>query len=157
MSFPILRPVTLADADLLLSWVNAPETLAQKRLTIGAIDRATHEAWLARRLADSATVMRLILDGEHPVGQVRVQADEGAALIDIYVAPDTRRGGVAGAAIARVLAELPPGFAACARAEVRVDNLASRRLFARLGFTETDSSDSFVTYEHSLPFEDSPR
>ncbi|GGE35096.1 hypothetical protein GCM10007276_10740 [Agaricicola taiwanensis] len=152
-----LRPVTMADADLLLGWVNAPETLAQKRLTSAPIDRQSHVDWLARRLADPATAMHIIVDGGRPLGQVRLQTEDGVALVDIYVAPEARRDGVAATAISQLLTDLPPGFARTARAEVRADNLASRRLFARLGFTEVDCSDSFVTYEHRLPFKENPR
>lgn len=149
-----LRAATQADADLLLGWVNAPETLAQKKLTRAPVDRPTHKAWLARRLADPATVLRIIVHGGEDAGQVRLQADDGVALVDIYVTPQARRGGVAASALRLALTSLPSSFAHSARAEVRMDNRPSRRLFESLGFAQTESSDSFATYDCTLPFKD---
>jgi RimJ/RimL family protein N-acetyltransferase len=146
-----LRPARQGDACLLLGWVNAPETLAQKKLTQGPIDQGTHEAWLARRLTDPATVLRIIVRDGTDVGQVRLQSEDGVALVDVHVTPQERRGGVATAALRQAMASLPDSFAHTARAEVRKDNAPSRRLFERLGFVLTESSYSFVTYDHPLP------
>jgi RimJ/RimL family protein N-acetyltransferase len=150
MSTISLRAATMEDAALLLSWVNSPDTLAQKRLTTSPIPKAAHEDWLARRLADPATRMFIIEGDSETLGQVRLQADDGVAVIDIYVSPEARGAGVAQTAIRQACAKFGHEFADRVRAEVKVENLPSRRLFERLGFAQTASSSSFVTYESPL-------
>lgn len=149
-----LRPATQDDEALLLRWVNDPETLAQKKLTSEPIAAETHRAWLARRLADTASRIWIIESNDRPAGQIRLQAESGVALIDIFVTPDARGNGVAARALTLAFTELPAHFAHSACAEVRRENIASRRLFERLGFALTESSDRFATYRCPLPFQD---
>ena len=153
MSAICLRAVILEDAALLLSWVNDPDSLAQKRQTAEPISEATHEVWLSRRLADPATLMRIVECNGEAQGQVRLQADDGVAVIDIYVRPQARGAGVASAAIRQACAMFAPELANVVRAEVKVDNLTSRRLFEGLGFVQTALAPSFVTYESPLPMQ----
>jgi RimJ/RimL family protein N-acetyltransferase len=143
----VLRPVAAEHADLLLAWVNRPDSLAGKIETQGSISRDAHVAWLARRLADPLTRMCLVcVDGE-PVGQVRLQAgDDGVAVVDIFVLPEARRGGVARAAITGALADWARlhGWVK-ARAVVKRDNERSAALFRALGFRlAADEGDRLV-------------
>lgn len=131
----VLRPATPADCDLLLDWVNRPDCLAQKLLTTAPIAAADHAAWLARRLADAGTRLRIVVLEGTPAGQVRLQRDEGGHVVDIYVAAEARGRGVARAALAAAIAELRrDGAAEPVVAEVRAANQASHALFQSLGF-----------------------
>ena len=140
-----LRPAEPNDADLLLGWANAPDSLAAKMQTSSAIPRSTHVDWLARRLADSEARIRIILDGDAEIGQVRLEPREGALEIDVYVVPDRRGRGVAHAALSCVFAEV--GAGSVLRARARAANAASRRLFASLGFRETAVQADHVVFE----------
>lgn len=147
MSALRLRPAGPEDADLLLGWANAPDSLAAKLKTSSPIPRDSHVAWLARRLADPATRLRIVLEGSEAVGQVRLEPRDGALEIDVYVVPERRGRGVARAALALALAEPAPG--SVLRARVRTANAASRRLFASLGFRETAVRADHVVLERN--------
>jgi len=140
-----LRPAGPDDADLLLGWANAPDSLAAKLRTSSPIPRAAHVEWLSRRLADPAARLHIVLDGKEPVGQIRLEPRDGALEIDIYVVPGRRGRGIARTALALAFAE--PGAGPVLRARVRIANAASRRLFAALGFRAIACGDESITLE----------
>lgn len=145
-----LRPVRESDADLLLEWVNRPESLAGKIKTRSPISRETHCAWLRGRLASpDAGIWIAERDGE-PVGQVRAERSGtgGDALeVDIFVIPEARGRGAGLAMLERLAeacAERWPGALLVAR--IRPDNWTSRRLFARAGFGEVTVAPDHLIY-----------
>ena len=154
MSALRLRPAGLDDADLLLDWANAPDSLASKMRTSSAIPRSTHVAWLTLRLSDPQARIRIVLDGDEAVGQVRLEPRDGALEIDVYVIPGRRVRGVARTALLLVFAEIEPGL--LLRARARVANAASRRLFASLGFRETAVEADQVVFERSVGEKEKP-
>ena len=124
----ILRNATEADAIDVWIWRNDPLTRAMSRNQDG-VPRADHIAWFAAALADPGRTLLIgEVDGEK-VGVVRF--DHGAETeVSINVNPAQRSRGygyallVAG--IQRVGGEV--------WAEIRDENLGSRRLFERAGF-----------------------
>ena len=144
-----LRPAAAADAALLLDWVNRPDSLAGKLATAGPIDPSSHRAWLADRLARADCMIWIIERDRAPVGQVRIERKAADFEVDVYVEPGARRRSVAreavGAALAAHAARFP-GVAVLAR--VKPDNLASQRLFARLGFALIARAGDHLVYRH---------
>jgi RimJ/RimL family protein N-acetyltransferase len=128
-----LRPVTEADADLLLDWANDPVTRAAS-FHPDPIDRAGHVAWLASRLSSPTTGFWIgEADDGRPIGQVRVDGGE----ISISVAPDARGQGLGRALLAAAVDEAARTLAVeRLLARVRLDNPASLALFASVGFVE---------------------
>lgn len=132
-----VRPATSADAALLLTWANDPDTRAAS-FHPARIEPDEHAAWLAETLTRPTRRLFIgLLDGE-PVGQIRLDAtDPGAAELGISVAPERRRRGIG----ARLLAA---GIETGRRdralgvdrfvARVRAGNQPSMRLFERAGF-----------------------
>lgn len=132
-----LRVAGSGDRDLLLAWANDAETRAAS-FHPGHIDRATHAAWFAHRLAKSDGRIWIGLVDGLPIGQIRVDRDaEGRGEVSISVAEEAR-----GRGLARGL--LLAGMAAAARdlgvttfvALVRPDNARSLALFRRAGFRD---------------------
>lgn len=130
-----LRPATMADADLLLSWVNMPESLSASLKSSQPITRADHIAWLESILADNKTIIRLAEIEKNPVGQVRLQQSEDSFEISIFVLPEARNKGVAMNMLAFAIRELRGSCSGCRIiARVRHNNMPSRRLFECAGF-----------------------
>lgn len=142
-----LRPATISDAAALLEWVNNPDSLQWKRETRKTIAAGEHQAWLARRLVDPGTFMWIIESSGQAAGQVRLQRDGDAFMIDIYVAKGHRRAGLAAAAIDAAISNFrhTRGNADIV-ADVHKDNVASRRLFERLGFTLASENSDWLRY-----------
>lgn len=138
-----LRPATSGDAGLLFEWVNAPDSLKQKKETKEPVAREDHEVWLTRRLSDDACILDIIERGGVPVGQVRLEPKDGVYHVDIYIVPLQRGHGIAQSAL-RMLSQKVTVRPLVAL--VRSDNTASRNLFTALGFRQTGPDDEFVMY-----------
>ncbi|MFC4854664.1 GNAT family N-acetyltransferase [Actinophytocola glycyrrhizae] len=127
---PTVRPATEADAALLLSWRNDPETRRWSRTT-DPVSPVDHKAWLSRALADRD---RRLLVAEHdgrPVGTVRFDREGGTWEVSITVAPAARGRKLA---VPMLLAAQRNLGSAVIRANVHSDNAASLALFRRAGY-----------------------
>jgi RimJ/RimL family protein N-acetyltransferase len=140
-----LRPATLQDADILLSWANDPITRAAG-FHHDRIDPVTHRRWLAERLSSPHGRLYVGLDDDdRPVGQLRLDAGpDGRVEIGIAVAP-TERGGGIGHDLLRAGMEAgvadPDLRVFVYIARIRPDNAASIALFTGAGFIEVASED----------------
>jgi RimJ/RimL family protein N-acetyltransferase len=133
-----VRPARPDDEPLLLAWANDPETRANA-FDSRHIEEDGHHAWLSERLADPQRYRLFILETQSKtaIGQVRFEHDQNSEWIISYsVAPDFRGQGlgrrVLSAAIS-VLRRTEPADPLVA--EVRPHNVASQKIFERLGFT----------------------
>ena len=149
-----VRLATADDAALLLDWANDPTTR-----TAGfhrdAIDPATHRRWLAARLTSSTSRLYVGLDGERPIGQVRLEgAPDGRVEVGISVAAEARGRGIghdllrAGLEAGRADPDLRVDVYV---ARVRPDNAASIALFTGSGFLFVGSED--VNGDEALVYE----
>ena len=147
----VLRRAGAADSELLFDWVNRPESLAAKLETREPITRETHERWFAARLDSPVTRIWIAERAGAPVGQVRAERDrEGRVHVDVFVVPEARGAGLAFAMVDELVREVAatwPGATLVAR--VRVDNAASRRLFAKAGFEVTETHADHVVLERA--------
>lgn len=146
-----LRAASPADADLLLSWVNSPESLAGKLKTRAPIAAEEHGAWFGTRLADPDCRLWIAEADGKPVGQARLEWRGGRSEIDIFIAPEFRRRGVAAAVLRlalRSLAAERPGTVAVAR--IRHDNPGSQALFRALGFRLAERHDDHSVFTATI-------
>jgi len=143
----ILRPATLADADRLFSWRNDPVTCANSRST-AAVPREDHDRWVQFNVLQGYPEhLVMIAEGEQgSVGVVRFDAGKNDLMTyetSITVAPEARGLGIACMMLADACIYLPD-FAISA--EVRHDNIASRKVFERCGFEEIGREGGFLQY-----------
>ena len=142
MTRTLLRPATLADASLLLSWVNDVSSLQWKQNTKSKIKPKEHENWLCSRLDDPTCRLWIICDAQQrPVGQIRLERRYEDVLIDIFICPDIRGRGIASFALNAAINYYSDEFGThkfCA--VVHEDNNASLKLFERHGFALENSS-----------------
>ena len=146
----VLRSATIEDADLLLSWVNAPDVLWTKAETTEPIERQKHISWLEKNLADDDTMIRVVERGGEPIGQVRLWRRGEAVLIDISIVSEARGKGSASEALSLALDEWTSsrgvtGFCAM----IRSDNRPSRKLFERAGFHKAGETNGLADYRRS--------
>jgi RimJ/RimL family protein N-acetyltransferase len=138
-----VRRATTQDADLLLGWANDPATRAQS-FQPDRIEVATHEAWLAERLASPSSRLLIGIEGSTPIGQVRFDRDpDGAAEVGISVADHARNRGLGRALLAAGLAAARVDGSFGVRtfvARIRLDNTVSAALFRGAGFSLVEES-----------------
>jgi predicted dehydrogenase/L-amino acid N-acyltransferase YncA len=137
-----MREVTGADAELLRSWRNDPESRRWSR-TSHEISPAEHEAWLARALGDASTRLWMAETGEGPVGHVRVGPSAGGvAEVHVVVAPHARGRGLGATVLVEAVARALAGHGTdLLIAYVKPGHEASLRAFARAGFREAGSDE----------------
>jgi RimJ/RimL family protein N-acetyltransferase len=131
-----LRAAELADADVLFGWANDPATRAAS-FGRAEVPWDAHVSWLTAVLRDPDRRLWIGLEGDVPVGQVRVdRTTEGVGVVSIGLAAVARGHGVGGSLLRAGLAAATSELGIRrARAVVLADNLPSRRLFERAGFT----------------------
>lgn len=149
-----VRRASADDAERLLAWANDPATRAAGSHP-WPIDAATHQRWLEERLASPSSRLYIGLDGDRPVGQVRLEADtEDRVEVGISVAPQARGRGVGRAlleaGLAAGLAD-PDLDVEAFVARIRADNAASISLFSSAGFRRVGTDE--VGGVHCLIYE----
>ena len=130
-----LRPVTLADADILLEWRNDPVVRAASRST-DEVTAQEHASWLVRMIESPHSWLFIGVDeDDHPVGHTRVIEEGGLGEVSIVVAPHARGRGL-GAQLLNLThnAYAASGGGCELRAFVRTDNASSHRLFLSAGY-----------------------
>lgn len=139
-----LRPATMADAELLLSWRNDPATRAAS-FNEEEVPLEAHVRWLAGKLDAPGCALLIVEDSGRPVGQVRLEREGDTAEIHIALGPAARGRSIGRRALQAAVAQAPGllGVRSVA-ARVKQDNQASLRAFEAAGFAVTDTRDGVV-------------
>lgn len=140
-----LRPATMADADLLFGWAN--EARAWSKST-AAIQKDQHHQWMLLNVMTGYPAhWVLIADTDNgSVGTVRFDMDRDVMTyrVSVTIGSDHRGKGYGLRALEYACNHLMPE--AELLAEIKSDNLVSRRIFERCGFELTSRASEFVTY-----------
>lgn len=138
-----LLPAGHGDAQLLFDWRN--DALARAMSFDDAIiDWDAHLRWLDTMLADPDVSIFIGSVAGLPVGQARLQFADGEAELSYSVDPLVRRLGFGMALVERAVRSAGRVPARGFRARVKAQNLASRRIFERLGWRATMAGADYV-------------
>jgi RimJ/RimL family protein N-acetyltransferase len=131
----ILRRATLADSRDLWSWRNDEITRRNSRTT-DVISWDHHEAWYTALLANPVSEILIALEQQMSVGMIRFdQGKPGTFAVNFMVAPGSRGRGLGHSIVGMGCEYLKATYQnADTCAIVRVENLASRRIFESHGF-----------------------
>lgn len=125
-----LRPATIEDAELLLAWKNDPVTRQFSIVTHEVIPLETHYLYLLDHLKD----IQIIEYGGVPCGDIRIDEE-----VSIRLDPEYRGKKIGYKALKLVV---KPGMVA----KIVEGNIASMRLFIKLGFRPTAYMGSHYLY-----------
>jgi UDP-2,4-diacetamido-2,4,6-trideoxy-beta-L-altropyranose hydrolase len=143
------RQATLEDEHLLFAWVNDP--IARINAFISdPITAETHRDWFLDRLKNIKACHMYIVESNTriPVGQVRFELVNNMWRIDFSIASIFRGRGLGGYALKVALDRLAveePGVNVYA--QVKIENLASQKVFEQLGFEIKSKSESIIEYQ----------
>jgi UDP-2,4-diacetamido-2,4,6-trideoxy-beta-L-altropyranose hydrolase len=145
------RPADERDEELLLEWANDPATrrnaFAQARVT-----SAGHKIWLQAKLNDPGCRMFIVETVDKiPVGQVRFDREGQASAISYSVAPLLRGRGLGAKVLEMALSSLAcEGHSGSILGRVKPTNLASRRIFEKLGFALAGETADALEFRRTL-------
>jgi UDP-2,4-diacetamido-2,4,6-trideoxy-beta-L-altropyranose hydrolase len=134
----ILRKAAADDSRDLWLWRNDEQTRRFSRAT-NAVAWPRHDAWYREKLKDCGSQILVALDAGVRIGMVRFdQIDKDRFRTNIVVAPAARGRGL-GHAILRLGCDrlIQEHSDATIVAEVRIENIASQRIFEASGFHRT--------------------
>jgi len=136
------RPAVAEDRSLIFEWRNYPEIveLSASKLPVAWEE---HLVWFSNFLADPERLLLIIEDDSRPIGQARFDKVANDTLImGIYLIPS-----MVGQGRGKSLIEAACSYAKAKwpnsnyiKAEIRKENIRSRRAFAAAGF-KLDSTD----------------
>ncbi|MBE9237325.1 UDP-2,4-diacetamido-2,4,6-trideoxy-beta-L-altropyranose hydrolase [Anabaena aphanizomenioides LEGE 00250] len=134
-----LRSAKLTDQWLYYTWVNEPEVRRQS-LQSDPIIWEEHQSWFHRKLADSHCYLGVLEANNLPVGQIRFQLQDHEGVIDYSLDVLVRGRGWATSLVQLGIQALKSFTPKYLRADVKINNAASKAVFLRLGFTEEPQS-----------------
>jgi len=146
-----LREATQNDCDLLFEWANDKETRLNS-FNSEPILYETHCKWYENKLKSSNTRIYIMMVDDMPIGQCRLDVENDNALISYLISKEHRGKGYGKRLIELVIGKmgaLMPHIEWLV-AEVKPDNLASRRIFKMLDFTESINVDKTIVYKKRL-------
>ncbi len=126
-----LRRATQHDSHLLWEWRNDPEVRRQS-FTSDPIPWSEHEVWFTRALNAPSCQIFIGEVRQRPVGVVRFDITGNSALVNIIVA---ERGKGYGSELLCLACEQVPRLRLVA--EIKGNNIASQKIFAKAGFRPT--------------------
>jgi UDP-2,4-diacetamido-2,4,6-trideoxy-beta-L-altropyranose hydrolase len=138
-----LRAATRADASLVFDWRNDPLARAMS-LSSEPISWASHLQWFEQRLADRDTKLYIAEVCGLPIGQVRFAFGVGEATLSYALDGVVRGRGWSEWMIREALVRTPRARAAGVRALVKAGNVASRKIFSRLGWPHGSEGEALV-------------
>lgn len=145
----VLRQATLKDARILWEWRNDPETRMNSRSTT-PVEWSNHLKWLARVIADPATILLVGEVENRSIGTVRFDPIRNDAReISIALAPATRGKGLGTRLLIAACRHTRVSDRCAVLARIRSSNLRSQAIFKKAGFVlERNEDDYVILYLH---------
>lgn len=146
------RPACPDDEELILRWANDP-VVRHNSFSPGLIDAAAHHQWFSKRLTNRASCYVFVVETKAglPVGQVRFELSNEVWEVHYALDACVRGRGMGSvflkAALSEFLIRVPSCTAIVGR--VKSGNLASQKVFKRIGFVE-ETDGSHLLYRLSL-------
>ena len=144
MSTPHLRPATLSDMGILFAWKN-DSTVRASAFNTEPVPLEEHTRWFESALRNPDIRIYILENEGKAIGQVRINKSGGVALIDYSIDKTYRKKGF-GKEIIRLLERECNEDCSISvlKAEVKKENVASRRVFDRLGYTVIEKGDFMI-------------
>ena len=131
-----LRPADERDCPFFFRLANDSD-VRRESFHSDAIPWETHQSWFADKLNDPSTQLLVFEADGLPVGQIRFDRREDAIVLNYALERFVRGRGWGTKLVAMSVSMVTDSANAPIRAEVKAANVASRRVFERLGFRKT--------------------
>lgn len=140
----ILRNANINDSSLLFRWVNDP-VVRQSAFKLEVISWSNHLSWFTGKLRSTKCEIYIFEDiFKKPFGQVRLEKKEEDQWNIDYSIDRSYRGLGLGKSIIKHVVNINRGRQYVA--EVKLDNIPSKKIFERLGFNLDSMNKSYIVY-----------
>lgn len=110
-----------------------------------------HMAWYERKLQDNDTYIYILTDGSDNIGQVRLDIDKDKALISYAISPSHRGLGYGTKILTLIEDKILEYYENInLRGCVLKENIVSKKIFLKLGYTVIDDEDNIVIFEKNV-------
>ena len=136
-----LRKISNEDCFLLFKWVNDSD-VRKNAINQEKIKWKDHKEWFLKKLINSETRIFILEKDNEPVGQIRYDRIDNYWEISLSIAKKFRGCGF-GKSIIDMSRNRVPGPLI---AKVKEENIASQKVFEKLGFRRETKKDNLVRY-----------
>lgn len=138
----LLKPATIFDAEILLTWRNDRDTLKNSH-NHDVVKKEAHIQWLESTLSNPNIKLYIAYENEIPVGTIRADLVDNTYELSWTIAPGTRGKGVGKRMVLLLTHELQLPI----RAEVKIGNIASRKIAEYVGMKLIHQKDGIQYFE----------
>jgi RimJ/RimL family protein N-acetyltransferase len=135
------REARLGDAEQLFQWRSDPLTRAASHNST-EFRWDEHLKWLEATFSSPDRRLLIAEDDSGPVGTVRLDREAGVWLMSWTVAPERRGTGVGSEIVASIVDRMLEPL----RAEIKIDNVASRRIAEKAGLNLIAAAGEILVY-----------
>lgn len=150
-----LRDTIIEDLEITYSWANHPHTrkyaFSQEFITMDS-----HRNWFTRKVNDQNSIYKLLIRGNQPIGSIRVDLKGDEGLISYLIAPDNIGRGYGKIILEKVVLDIEKGTTEIKilKGLVKIDNMASIKIFEKLGFDRTQLNEEVLEFRKKINHED---
>lgn len=146
----IFRRATIEDCNLLYGWANEP-AVRQNSFNSSLIEYEDHVEWFRKKLNSPDSHLYICMDKDKPIGQIRIEVENGAGIINFSVDSDSRGMGYGKKMLNEIAGILKEGGIRIEKliGKVKPENTASKRAFEGAGYKLIKGED-ICEYEKSL-------
>ena len=142
-----IRPALDNDIELLYNWAN-DNSVRQNSMNTAPIEWPEHKKWFSSRINDKNCKIFIFENYYNPIGQIRFEFKNDAWEIDYSIDSCSRGMGLGKKLIEVGVKELPE---ACKlKAIVKKENIASCRVFEKLGFEKVETLKAMNVYSITI-------
>lgn len=143
-----LKKVVADDCELLFQWTN-DELVRENSFSSNIVSFEEHMVWFNNKLLSNNSYMYIFYINENPIGQVRIDIVKEDGIISYSLDKDYRGKGLAFEMlklaeneiyINNIIIRALIGY-------VKIDNLASQKIFHNLGYDELLENNNFKYYK----------
>lgn len=142
-----LRKVESDDIDLLFRWAN-DESVRKNAFNQNKITYADHQHWFNEKLKDENCYIYILLKNKNPIGQIRVEVNEGVGEIDYSIEKNERGNGYGTFLLHLLIDKIKTNNLKINKliGEVKRFNIASKKTFLKANFNKSNKNEYILFY-----------
>lgn len=147
-----IRKATYQDIDIIYNWANDPE-VRKNSFNTNPIRYEDHCKWYNTKMQSPNTAIFVLMCGDIPVGQCRIDVDGEEGVISYLVDKNYRNLGYGKILLNMVSEKIMNEYPEISMlvAEVKEDNISSRKVFLSLGYIENiDKKKKVLTFRRNI-------